>query len=172
MSFSGNERLTDLWLPAVRAMRPEDQLLQDKAGRRAVTPDGYIDPIALLPGGTTLEDFDAASNTLPSSDTVNYLAYMTTMIHLLEGVWRVKARCALTGWLSGSSNFNLQLWLNSQASANFQIPVAANDMATNFARFQIDEVSGDVQLATMFRPSAGTLTIEAGEWSYRAERIR
>jgi hypothetical protein len=78
----------------------------------------------------------------------------------------------LTGSLSGASNMNSQITLNSSASGNFQIPLGAGEMASVFPRWYLTEVSGDVIFQLMFRPSAGTLTIEAGYWLYRAERIR
>jgi hypothetical protein len=172
MTYTHEDALTKLWLPAVRAMRPAEQVMQSKAVRRAVTDDGYIDPTAILPGSTVMVDFDSASTTASSSDTVNYTAYLTTTIHLPEGTWALKARGALTGSLSGSSSMNSQVWLNSSASGNYQIPLAAGEMGTVFPRWYLAEVSGDVLLQVMFRPTAGTLTIEAGEWLYRAERIR
>jgi hypothetical protein len=67
---------------------------------------------------------------------------------------------------------NSVVMLNSSSSSNFQIPLGAGEMASVFPRWYLTEVSGDVILQIMFRPSAGTLTIEAGEWLYRAERIR
>lgn len=173
MTYSGEDRLARLWAPAVRAIRPTEQVLLQKAVRRAVSDDGYIEERAIAPGSVgVLVDFSSASHTASSSDIVNYTAYLATVIHLPEGVWRMKARGALTGALSGASNMNSQIMLNSSASGNFQIPISAGDrLATVFPSWSLDAVQGEVTLQLMFRPSAGTLTIEAGEWLYRAERI-
>jgi hypothetical protein len=172
MPYTHEDALTKMWLPAARAMRPADQVMQNKAVRRAVTDDGYIDPAAILRGSTVIVDFDSASHTDSSSDTVNYADYLTTTIHLPDGVWTLKTMGGLTGSLSGASNMNSQITLNSSASGNFQIPLGAGEMASVFPRWYLTEVSGDVIFQLMFRPSAGTLTIEAGYWLYRAERIR
>lgn len=172
MTYTNEDALTKQWLPVARALRPAEQVMQQRAVSRAVTRDGYIDPIAILPASTVIVDFDSASHTANSPDTVNYVAYLSTTIRLPDGVWTLKARGALTGWLSGASNFNSQIALNSSTSSNFQIPLAAGDMATVFPSLRLSEVQGEVLLQVMYRPSAGTLTIEAGEWLYRAERIR
>jgi hypothetical protein len=170
MPRTHEDALTKMWLPAMRSMRPAGQVMQEKAVRRAITDDGYIEPDAILPGSTVIVDFDSASNTDSSSDTVNFTDYMTTTIHLPEGVWTLKTMGGLTGSLSGASNMNSQILLNSNASANYQIPLAIGEMASVFPRHFLAEVSGDVLLQLMFRPSAGTLTIEAGYWLFRAER--
>jgi hypothetical protein len=173
MTYTGEDRVLEKLMPAIRASRPRTQLLLNKATGRAVTDDGYINPAAILPGSSVQVDFGAASNTASSSDTVNPAEYLGTTFTLFEGVWRLKARVAVTGSLSGSSNLNAYCVLNGEASTNFQIPIAAaNQLATVFAYLSLDEVQGEVTLQGMFRPSAGTATIEAGEWLYRAERIR
>lgn len=173
MSYSKEDRVLEKLMPAIRATRPTSQLLQQKAVRRAVTNDGYINPPALLPGSTIIVDFNAASHTASSADTVNYVEYLSVNITLPSGVWYIKARGALTGALSGASNLNSQIWLNGDGGSNFQIPIAAgNQLATVFPFNTLTEVSGEVFLQVMYRPSAGTATIEAGEWLYRAERIR
>lgn len=171
MTYSGEEALVTMWLPAIRTLRPASQLALNKAAAHALTPDGYVDPDALLPGSTARMEFDAASTTASSSDIANYTTYISTVTHLPSGLWVYKARGALCGRLSGSSNMNTIVRLNGQDSANFQIPLAAGDMGVAFPRLQLDAVSGDVTLEVMFRPSAGTLTIESGEWLYYAERI-
>jgi hypothetical protein len=172
MTYTHEDVLTKLWLPAARAMRPAEQVMQSKAVRRAVTDDGYIDPIAILPGSTVDVRFGSASTTASSSDTVNYTAYLTHTVHLQEGVWRLLTEGALCGRLSGASTFNSQISLNGNAGSNYQIPLAAGDMGVTFPFHELTEVSGDVLLEVMFRPTAGTLTIESGRWLYRAERIR
>ena len=171
MAYTQEDRVLEKLMPAIRASRPASEFLQRRAVARAITRDGYLDPIAVLPGSTVVVDFDSSSTTASSSDTANYTAYLSTVIHLAEGVWRFKARGALTGWLSGTSSMNTQVTLNSTVSGNFQIPLTAGDMGTVFPRLSLDEAEGDVTLQVMYRPSAGTLTIEAGEWLYRAERI-
>jgi hypothetical protein len=172
MTYSQNDALTKMWLPAMRSMRPAGQVMQEKAVRRAITDDGYIDPIAILPGSTVIVDFASASTTDSSSDTVNYADYLSTTIHLPDGVWSLKAMGGLTGSLNGATTMNTQLTLNSGDGGNYQIPLASGEMATVFPRHVLDEVQGDVLLQVMFRPTAGTLTIEAGYWFYRAERLR
>lgn len=174
MGFTHEDRMLAALMPAIRASRPTSQLLQNQAVGRAVTRDGYVDPIALLPGGSVQVDFGSASHTASSSDAVTPAEYLSTTFTLsAEGAWRLKARVALTGSLSTATNLNGYCYLNGEASANFQIPIAAADrLATVFAYYQLDDVSGEVTLQAMFRPSAGTASIEAGEWLYRAERIR
>lgn len=173
MTFTGENELVRILLPIAETIRPTGQLMQAKAAARALTQDGYIDPGAILPGSGTLVDFNASSVTMASSDTVNPVKYIGTTITLPDGVWRVKARGQLTGWLSTSSNMNVYVKLNSTLSTNFQIPMlAVNNTSTAVARLQLDEVEGELELGVWFRPSAGTLTIEAGDWLYRAERLR
>lgn len=173
MTYTGNNELVRILQPLGPAIRPARTVLQQKAVARAVTEDGYINPPALLPGSSVQVDFDCASHTASSSDTVTPAEYLSTTFTLFEGLWRLKARVALTGSLSTATNLNAYCYLNGEASDNFQIPIAAADrLATVFARFALDAVEGEVTLQAMFRPSAGTATIEAGEWLYRAERIR
>ena len=172
MTYTHEDALTKQWLPAVRAMRPAGQVLQGKAVARAITEDGYVDPIALLPGGANLDGHESASTTLSSSDTVTPVAYMTTVIHLTEGVWYLHASGGVTGRLSGSSNLNAYIDLNGQRSSNYQVPLAAGDTGVAWPEMILTEVSGDVQLDLLIRPSAGTLTIEAGFWDYKARRVR
>lgn len=172
MSFTHEDALTKMWLPAARAMRPAAQILQGKAAARAITQDGYIDPIAMLPGAVDLSNHGSASTTLSSSDTVTPVVYMTTVIHLTEGTWYLHAWGGLSGRLSGSSNLNGYIDLNGQRSDNFQVPLAAGDTGVSWPEMTLAEVNGDVQLDLLVRPSAGTVTVEAGYWDYKARRIR
>lgn len=172
MTYSHEDALTKVWLPAARSIMPADRILQSKAAARAITQDGYIDPIALLPGGADLTGHDAASTTLSSSDTVTPVAYMTTVIHLTEGTWYLQAWGGLTGRLSGSSNMNGYIDLNGQRSDNYQVPLGAGDTGVVWPQMVVTEASGDVQLDLLVRPSAGTVTVEAGYWDYKARRIR
>ena len=61
--------------------------------------------------------------------------------------------------------------LDGNLSDNYQVPLAANDTGVAWPMHGIDAAQGEIQLDLMFRPSAGTATIEAGYWRYRAERI-
>lgn len=174
MSRTGADRLTGLWLPAVETMRPRDQIMQSKALARAMTQDGYIDPDAILPSGGAFVDFDAASHTASTASTSTWSTYLGAVLHLPDDtVWRLKVRFALTGWCSSNSNLNMRLLVDGTISDNFQVPLkASNALATSFGVLALPSVQGDVSLAVQFRASAGTLTIEAGEWFARAERRR
>ena len=172
MSYTGENRLTDLWLPAMEALRPRDALLQAKAVARAITDDGYVDPDALLPGSSLLIDFDSSSATASSSDTADPATYITHTFTLPAAVWQVKAMAGITGRLSGSSNLNTYIDLNSQRSSNHQVPLVAGDTGVAWPRMELSEVSGVVRLDLLYRPSAGTATVEAGYWNYVARRLR
>ena len=74
--------------------------------------------------------------------------------------------------MSGSSNLNGYIDLNGQRSDNFQVPLAAGDTGVSWPEMTLAEVNGDVQLDLLVRPSAGTVTVEAGYWDYKARRIR
>lgn len=172
MPFTHEDALAKQWAPAVRAMRPASQIMQAKAVARAITDDGRVDDAALLASITYDADYDTSSATASSSDTVNPEVYMSEVIHLTEGVWALKAMGGLTGRLSGSSNMNTYIQLNGTQSSNFQVPLAAGDTGVAWPKLALAAVSGDVTLQLLFRPSAGTLTIEAGFWQYKIRRLR
>lgn len=165
------DRLVDLLLPAVRSTWTERSLRRNRAVDLAISADGYIEARALLPASTVREEFDCSSATASSSNTVDPVAYMTTVIVLGAGVWRLRAMGGLTGRLSSASTLNTFIRLDGNLSDNYQVPLAANDTGVAWPMHGIDAAQGEIQLDLMFRPSAGTATIEAGYWRYRAERI-
>ena len=174
MTLTHEDRNAMLLLPAVRATRPAASIRRNRAVDQAVSPDGYITDRALLVATNLLLGDDASAATLANASTSVYVAYMTTSIVLPTGTWRVSAKGAVTGSLSGASNLNCQLVLNGMASPNSQLPIAAaNQLGTVFTRYSLDNVPGgqEVSLVLQFRPSAGTATVQCGYYDYRAERL-
>ncbi len=171
MSFTSEDQLKEMMLRVARVARPASEIRRERALRRAVSDDGYIKARAILPSLAYADDFDCSSVTASSSDTVTPAVYMTVTFPLSTGVWRVKAMGGLTGRLSGASTMNAYITLNGQESSNFQVPLAALDTGGVWPVMTLDAAQDDVQLDLLYRPSAGTLTIEAGYWRYKAERI-
>ena len=97
---------------------------------------------------------------------------MTTVIHLpVNQTYYLKAWGGLTGSLDGNSNMNGYIALNGDLGSNHQVPLTANNTGVVWPKHELAAVSGDVVLELLFRPSAGTLTIEAGYWNWKARRV-
>lgn len=167
------DALVSKLLPAVRATRPASDFRRAMAVRHAVTDDGHINADALLLDGNLLIGDDVSSATMANTSSSTYMVYIETSFTLPDGIWRVALRGAVTASLSTASNLNSQAVINGQASTNNQIPIAAaNQLATVFTRYQLDNVAGGetLTLQIQFRPSAGTATAESGFYSYVIQR--
>lgn len=172
--LTSEDRNAMLLLPAIRAIRPARSIRRNRAVDQAISPDGYIKSRAILPATNRIDGDDATGTTDSSSSTGTPKTYLSTTFSLPDGTWRVVLKVQVTGSLSGSSTLNVLARLNGTAGNNVPVAIAAaNQLATGRARVQLDNVGGgsDLFAEVLYRPSAGTATVQCGSYEWYAERM-
>lgn len=124
--LTGHNRLTRMFLPAVDALVPREEIDRRKQMHIAIGQDGMINPDAIPPNANHLHNEIYEHTGATNSSTTDWVTAATLPFSLPEGRWQVFARCNGRVDNASSLSVDVRLVVGPNISQTFNTPATAN----------------------------------------------